>query len=108
MSEWVEWIKVGSIPFQVKRVDGFAAQADVSGTCGPETQEILLDSKLGPDIELITILHEALHGGWANTVLKELFSDKQEEQVLRGLDSLIYSIIRDNPEFVRQVQARGA
>lgn len=99
-------VKIG-IPFKVTRVDGFAAQTDASGTCGQEAQEILLDSALGPDVELMTIIHEALHGAWANTVLKELFSDKQEEQVLRALDSMVFALIRDNPDLVFEVGARA-
>lgn len=103
----IQQIKVSGVPYRVRRIEGFADQTGASGTCGQETQEILIDDKLGPDIELMTIIHEGLHGGWSNSVLKELFTDKQEEHVLRHMDSMIYSIIRDNRMLVEDILRRA-
>lgn len=96
-------IRVGAWPFKIIRHKGFSSQTDNLGTCGTDTQQIVIDADLGPDVEKATVIHEALHGALSQTVFAARWSKDEEEDVVRTLDPFIYGLMRDNPEFVRWV-----
>jgi len=40
-----------------------------------------------------TLLHECMHAAWAQTPLAQMFSQDQEEQAVRGLAPLLFSLL---------------
>lgn len=95
-----EW-KLGSIlinphRFSVRYERGLSSKAGVVGVCGTDTLSILIDDDIAEGIEKETVLHEALHGIWAQTGLKDVTTTEIEEKIIWSLTPRILALLRDN------------
>jgi|SRR6185436_738267 hypothetical protein len=100
-------VKVGHARYTVRYEENLATIAGANGTCGEDTQTILIDPLMGPDMERDTVLHEVLHAVFhlsdARAALpKDDNGDAKEaeEKVIRPLASSLLSLLRDNPKLV--------
>ena len=94
-------VKVGHKWFRIVRDLDLAGAAGAVGVCGPDTQEVRYDGRLGAGTERETILHELLHGAWNMTTLDRIYDADMEENILYSLSPLIVGLLRDNPPLVR-------
>lgn len=95
-------ILIGHAYFDIAFDPHLNEDSDAVGLTGPETQRILLDPKLGPDVERETVLHEALHGIYfqAGLRLEPWSKDKVEEKIIWSMAPKILELLKDNPELV--------
>lgn len=95
-------ILIGHAYFDVQFDEHLNEDSDAVGLTGPETQRILLDPKLGPDVERETVLHECLHGVFfqAGLRLEPWHRDKVEEKIIWSIAPRILSLLKDNGELL--------
>lgn len=93
-------VLIGHAYYEIKFDKNISADAGALGLTGTETQRILLDPQMGPDVERETVLHEAMHGIWYQTLLDRQYRDKQEEDIIYTLAPRILELLKDNPELV--------
>jgi Zn-dependent peptidase ImmA (M78 family) len=100
-------VKVGHVRYTLREEKGLASIAEASGTCGEDTQLILIDDQIGPDQQRDTVLHELLHALFyamnAKAILpKEEGSDSKEleEKIIFSLATRLLELLRDNPKLV--------
>lgn len=93
-------VQVGHKVFAVRYEVGLTKLADVTGGCMPDTEEVLIDSKLGPATERETILHELMHALWHMTLLEKAIPSAKQEDIIYTLAPGLLLMLRDNPELV--------
>jgi Zn-dependent peptidase ImmA (M78 family) len=100
-------VKVGHARYTMKYEAELASISGANGTCGEDTQTILIDPLMGRDMERDTVLHELLHAVFhlsdARAHLpKDDSGDTKdaEEKVIRPLASQLLELLRDNPKLV--------
>jgi hypothetical protein len=93
-------ILIGHAYFTVKFDKHLSENSEAVGLTGPETQYILIDPKLGPDVERETVLHEAMHGIFFQSGLRlqSWHKDKIEEQIIWSMAKGVFELLRSNPE----------
>lgn len=103
-------MRIGSFVVKIKEV------ADVDATA-PALKEgkayaayndkdllIEVDKTMVPKQKASSVVHEALHCGFGQAGLHMDFNANQEEHFIRRIEPYVYSIIRDNPAFVKYIQ----
>jgi len=100
-------VKVGHARYSMRHEKNLAAVAGANGSCGEDTQDILIDPMMGPDMERDTVLHEVLHAVFhladirANLPKDDNGDAKDaEEKIIRPLASRLLELLRDNPKLV--------
>jgi hypothetical protein len=98
-------ILIGHAYFTVKYDKHLSDNSEAVGLTGPETQYILLDPKLGPDVERETVLHEAMHAIYFQSGLRlqSWHKDKVEEQLIWAMAKGVIELLRNNPEMVEYI-----
>lgn len=96
-------LRFGGQKYFVKFVTDLKQRGKVLlGLCVYEKNEILLNPDQGLDSLKSTLLHEAIHAG-ANA----LDWDAKEATVIK-IEKLIFSLLRENPGFIRWLLQRDA
>lgn len=72
-------------------VDLELAREGKYGDSDAERLQIRVRSDLPNSVRRETILHEVMHHMWAQTPLAVMFSEEQEEQVIRALSPMLYA-----------------
>jgi hypothetical protein len=72
-------------------VDLELAREGKYGDSDVERLTIRVRSDVPNSVRRETILHEVMHHIWAQTPLPVMFSEEQEEQVIRALSPLLYA-----------------
>ena len=100
-------VKVGHVRYKMRNEKGLTSIAGASGTCGEDTQLILVDDQLGPDQERDTVLHEVLHAVFYAMNVKAVLpkdeagdSKELEEKIIFALATRLLELLRDNPKLV--------
>lgn len=93
-------VLIGHAYFNIQFDPHLNEDSEAVGLTGPETQRILIDPKLGPDVERETVLHECLHGIYfqAGLRLEQWSRDKIEEKIIWSMAPRILELLKDNPE----------
>ncbi len=81
-----------------------ADTAGAAGLCGKDSQEIAIDSNLGPTVEREVVIHELLHAIWSQTFLDDKYPDQEAnskgEAIIDELSPRLLDLIRSNPKLV--------
>lgn len=77
------------------------------GAYDPSQQLIHLEKTLAPELLAETLLHESLHGCWAQTSLTKRYEEEQEEEIIRALSPRLLALLRDNPLLVAYMLTAG-
>ena len=75
---------------------------EVTGNAGNTSSTlgvILIDSSQSADMQADTLLHEGLHAGWNQTLLKRSIDPDKEEDIIWQMTPRILAMLRDNPWF---------
>jgi hypothetical protein len=84
-------IKIGAIEYEIVRT---AAQTDAAyGSCDHAKQFIWIDSELGPDQALVTLVHEVLHCIIDQTNLN--MERDEEERIVSALAAPVTAFLKD-------------
>lgn len=62
------------------------------GDSDVERLQIRVRGDLPDSVRRETLLHEVMHHVWAQTPLAVMFSEEQEEQVIRALSPMLYAL----------------
>lgn len=102
-------IKVGPLKLTCKEVDGETCDAPgiKNGAYAAYSDWSLvmeINEEMCHQQKAMSGVHEAMHCAFKQAGLTRDFSSEQEESIVRRLEPFIYSLIKDNPEFVKYVQ----
>lgn len=61
---------------------------------------IRVANTLSPTIQAEVVVHEALHGAWAQTSLRQRYDHEQQEEIVTALAPLVLALVRANPALV--------
>lgn len=105
-----ESLKVAGHEVAVGWVDGPIASegALVNGVFDSEAGALAIQSNLQPDVVRTTALHESSHALFTYSGISYLFFDndaEKEERFVRAYVGPMLAFIRDNPDFIRFLQA---
>lgn len=90
-------IKIGHYDYEVKVVDGLQFGDDyVNGLCHPDSKEILLSSKLNSQYHKGVLIHEVVHGLFAESGLSDRLEDGLEEDFVILLGNALHGFLKDN------------
>jgi hypothetical protein len=95
-------------PFNYKitsRVD-WTRDTGNSANCMSDDQLIIVDPNLSEAGMREVVLHEILHGIWAQTGLQKEYTEDQQESIIWTLAPRLYGFLKDNPEFLRWLCGR--
>ena len=98
----IDSLKVGPIRHTVKVIadlhdfDGDGRKTGSFGRVRELTQEIQLCAENGPDIQRVTLIHEALHA----ILYAAGIAGDHDERVIDALAYGLVSLLRDNPALV--------
>lgn len=97
-------VKVGPYDWTIVPDHEMAQVDEVWGTTLIPSHQIRLDPQAPPARLRATLLHEVLHVVMNVSGLSFRFNDKEdrvnEESVVREVSTLLYQVIRDNPDLV--------
>jgi hypothetical protein len=97
-------VKVGHVRYTLRVEKGLASIAGATGTCGEDTQLILVDDQVGPDQERDTVLHELLHAIFFASNVKSILpgddTKELEEKLILSTATRLLELLRDNPKLV--------
>jgi hypothetical protein len=79
-----------------------AISNDADGECHPQTRIIRIRSDLNPGRKACVLLHEILHAAYQ---MGDLSGGESEEKIVTVLAHQMTQVWRDNPDFVRFMEA---
>jgi len=103
MNKDIQELKIGSITWPIERRKPPITECDgcnVVGRVNYDAGKILVSDALSDHIELLTIVHEAVHVLLACTGEKS-----QDESQVEMLGHLLLDFIRNNPTLIMAIQA---
>lgn len=90
-------LKIGHYEYDVKVIDGLQFGDDyVNGLCHPDSKEILLSSKLNNQYYKGVLIHEVLHGLFAESGLSDRLEEGLEEDFVILLGNILHGFLKDN------------
>lgn len=100
----VRKIKVTPHEVEVRFDRDAMAAASANGVYLGDVNTILLSPGCDPLVERETMLHEALHAIWNQTLLDKLYPDEEPdspgEAIISTLAPRLLAVLRDNPQLV--------
>jgi hypothetical protein len=92
-------IRIGPIYFKVDDIHNlFDGNKKLDGRINYTTATIQLDAEMCPQTRNQTLLHEIVHG-----VATQLGFPALDEDLVDRIAYAAYQVIRDNPEFIKQL-----
>ena len=93
----METLKIGHYDYDVKVVDDLKFGDDsVNGLCYPDSKEILISSKLNEQYHKGVLIHEVLHGLFAESGLSDRLEEGSEEDFVILLGNSMHGFLKDN------------
>lgn len=94
----VKQLRIGPITYKVvkKKLAGSWGQIDTA------KRVIYVDSSNSKE-QMMTLLHEALHGVANQSGLSQVMGDLGEEIIVRSFENFICMLLKDNPAFTKQL-----
>lgn len=100
----METLKIGHYDYDVKVVDGLQFGDDyVNGLCRPDSKQILLNSKLNEQYHKGVLIHEVLHGLFAESGLSDRLEEGSEEDFVILLGNALHGFLKDNIEYLNEM-----
>ena len=100
----METLKIGHYDYDVKVVDGLQFGDDyVNGLCRPDSKEILLSSKLNEQYHKGVLIHEVLHGLFAESGLSDRLEEGVEEEFVILLGNSLHGFLENNIEWIHEM-----
>lgn len=93
-------VKVGHIDVIVRGNDGPIGDTEDAGQWDGTKGECVINTQQSPALIAETVIHELMHALWLNAGLPGRAS---EERAVNSLSKGLSSLIRDNPELIRQL-----
>lgn len=93
-------LKIGEIEYSVEKVNCTYANHNM-GQCHTKRGKIFISDDLKDDIRHETIIHEALHAICSQYAIATDYD--QEERIVNCMACGIHALIKDNPDFIREV-----
>jgi Zn-dependent peptidase ImmA (M78 family) len=85
-------IKIGPIDFQLDLIDQIDPDAELCiSQINVDAEQILLNSALGPQMRMVVVWHEVIHG-----ILHQAGFTEHEEDKIEALSYGIVSALQDN------------
>ncbi len=94
-------VSVGPWLFDVEQVD----MLEKSGRCDFDQCNILINSRIVPQAQRETLLHEILHAVFNAVGLDEWLGEEQTEDAILRISPLLLDTLRRNPAFLDYVRA---
>lgn len=98
-----ESVRIDPFDYALQAREGWARDTGNSANCISDDQLILFDPNLSDQGLREVLLHEVLHGIWAQTGLSKRHDEAAEEEIVWTLAPRLLSVLRDNPKFFRWV-----
>ena len=100
----METLKIGHYDYDVKVVDDLKFGDDsVNGLCYPDSKEILISSKLNEQYHKGVLIHEVLHGLFAESGLSDRLEEGSEEDFVILLGNSLHGFLKDNIEQLHEM-----
>lgn len=102
-------MRIGAVKVTCKEVDGETCDAPgiKNGAYAAYSDWALLmeiNEEMCHQQKAMSGVHEAMHCAFKQAGLTRDFNADQEEAIVRRMEPFVYSLIKDNPEFVKYVQ----
>ena len=100
----METLKIGHYDYDVKVVDDLKFGDDsVNGLCYPDSKEILISSKMNEQYHKGVLIHEVLHGLFAESGLSDRLEEGSEEDFVILLGNSLHGFLKDNIEQLHEM-----
>ena len=100
----METLKIGHYDYDVKVVDDLKFGDDsVNGLCYPDSKEIIISSKLNEQYHKGVLIHEVLHGLFAESGLSDRLEEGSEEDFVILLGNSLHGFLKDNIEQLHEM-----
>jgi len=98
----IKSLKIGSVRYDIVRAEKIVDSDNALGAVTYSAGEIGICTKqTSEDVEITTIMHEALHALYWHAGVKN-----HKEEVIEVISGMLIRFIQDNPKFIEAVQLR--